>query len=200
MPQQKSTSFLAAKVANFGVVMAEMVVEMGDLRREVKRLRHHVSVVSKRNHRMVKDGTRQVTSSIASDTSMTSDYVEVVWEEEEGVEIRDKVVATEVGAVARRKTHGNRVPDPWYKKGVEEFSLECQARGRYLGRTKWKVAELEVAKEVVAESVAEAEVEEVEVPKPVVRMPRVEIEEEGGQKRRIGEMTEDEEEVDAVRG
>jgi len=46
MPQQKSTSFSAAKVANFGVVMAEMVLEMGDLRKEVKRLRHHVSVLS----------------------------------------------------------------------------------------------------------------------------------------------------------
>ena len=48
MPQQKSTSFLAAKVANFGVVMAEMIEERLRMEREIKRLRHHVSVLSKK--------------------------------------------------------------------------------------------------------------------------------------------------------
>ena len=56
MPQQKSTSFSAAKVANFGVVMAEMVEERMKLEKEVRRLRHHVSVLSKRNHQLMKDG------------------------------------------------------------------------------------------------------------------------------------------------
>ena len=69
MSQQKSTSFSAAKVANFGVVMAEMIEERMRLEREVKRLRHHVSVLSKRIHQQVKDGKSWAASSIASDAS-----------------------------------------------------------------------------------------------------------------------------------
>ena len=42
MPQQKSTTFSAAKVANFGVVVAEMAGKMSDMEKEIKRLRHHV--------------------------------------------------------------------------------------------------------------------------------------------------------------
>ena len=56
MPQQKSKSFSAAKVANFGVVMAEMVGKMSVMEKEIKRFRHHVSVLSKRNHQLMKNG------------------------------------------------------------------------------------------------------------------------------------------------
>ena len=42
MPQQKSRKFSAAKVANFGVVMGEMVGKIGQMEKEIKRLRHHV--------------------------------------------------------------------------------------------------------------------------------------------------------------
>jgi len=56
MSQQKSTSFSAAKVANFGVVMVEIILEMSELKKKVKRLHHHVLVLSKKNHRLVKDG------------------------------------------------------------------------------------------------------------------------------------------------
>ena len=66
MPQQKSMKFSAAKVANFGVVMAEMMGKMGDMEKEVKRLRHHVSVLSKRNHQLMKEGKSWVASSIAT--------------------------------------------------------------------------------------------------------------------------------------
>ena len=38
MPQQKSMSFSAAKVANFGVVMAEMIGKMSEMEKEIKRL------------------------------------------------------------------------------------------------------------------------------------------------------------------
>jgi len=196
MPQQKSTSFSAAKVANFGVVMAEMVTEMSELRKEVKRLRHHVSVLSKRNHRLVEDGKRVAASSIASDASMSSDDEEVGWETEEE-ELRARVVETVVGEEAREKAHGDGVPAPWCKEGAEEFASECQARDKYLGRTKWKVAELDVAEVVVAESVAEVK---EELSKPVVRMPSVEVVEEVKKKRRVGEMTADEEEANLVRG
>jgi len=108
MSQRKSTSFSAAKVANFGVVMAEMVLEMGELRKEVKRLRHHVSVLSKRNDWLVKDGKSRAASSIASDASLSSDDEEVG--EEEGSRVR--VVKTMVGEEARKKAHGDGVPAP----------------------------------------------------------------------------------------
>ena len=86
MSQRMSTSFSAAKVANFGVVMAEMVLEMNELRKEVKRLRHHVSVLFKRNDRLVKDSKSRAASSIASDASLSSDDEEVG--EEEGSRVR----------------------------------------------------------------------------------------------------------------
>ena len=82
MPQQKSTSFSAAKVANFGVVMAEMMGKMGEMEKEIKRLRHHVSVLSKRNHQLIKDGKPEpesrAASPIAGDVSFSEDEVEEV--------------------------------------------------------------------------------------------------------------------------
>jgi len=108
MSQRKSTSFSAAKVANFGVVMAEMVLEMSELRKEVKRLRHHVSVLSKRNDRLMKDGKSGAASSIASDASLSSDDEGVG--EEEGSRVR--VVKTMVGEEAREKAHGDGIPAP----------------------------------------------------------------------------------------
>jgi len=203
MSQRKSTSFSAAKVANFGVVMAEMVAEMSDLRREVKRLRHHVSVLSKRNHRLVEDGKRRAASSIASDASLSSDNEEIVEDEEEGEDVRIRVESRVVGEEARRLAHGAGVPDPWCEREAEEFWSACQERERYEGRTKWKVAGLNVADigvvdRVVAESVASFE--EAQVSKPVVRMPSVEVVEEGKKKRRVGELTVDEEEAKLVRG
>ena len=77
MCQQKSTSFSAAKVANFGVVMTELMEEKLRMEKEIKRLRHHVSVLSKRNHQLLKDGKSWAASSIASDASLSSDDEEV---------------------------------------------------------------------------------------------------------------------------
>ena len=202
MPQQKSTSFSAAKVANFGVVMAEIVGKMGEMDKEIKRLRHHVSVLSKRNHRLMKDGKRGAASSIASDASLSSDNEEVeVVGLEEGKNPRIRVEGTVVGEKAREQAHGDGVPAPWCKKGAEEIWAECQERDRYQGETKWKVATLNVADverieglEVEAESVAE---EEEEVAEPKVRLPK--YENEKGKRRRVGGKTEEEEEVEEVR-
>ena len=170
--------------------MAEMVEERLRLEKEIKRLRHHVSVLSKRNHQLMKEGKSWAASSIASDASLSSDDEEV----ETGEGKRFRVVGKLVGEKAREKAHGDGVPDTWCEEEAEEFWSECQGRDRYLGRTKWKVAELDVAKEVVARSVAE-EVEVVAEPK--VRLP--EVVKEGGKKRRVGEVTEEEKEVREVR-
>ena len=69
MSQQKSTCFSAAKVAEFGVVMAELMGKMSEMEKEIKRLRHHVSVLLKRYHQPIKDGKSRAASSIASGAS-----------------------------------------------------------------------------------------------------------------------------------
>ena len=174
MPQQKSTSFSAAKVANFGVVMAEMIEERMRMEREIKRLRHHVSVLSKRNHELMKDGKSRAVSFIASDTSLR-DVESDEEDEEEGEEeivrgglMRVTMVGTgeQLLEVARDASEGGR-------KLEERLGLRL------------KLGKEEVAQGsgvVVAESVASFE--EAEVAKPVVRLPRFEKVE--GKKRRLG--------------
>ena len=66
---------------------------------------------------------------------------------------------TWVGEEGRVKAHGDGVPAPWCEEAAEKIVSECQARGKYLGRKKWKAAELEVVEEVEALSVAEEEEE-----------------------------------------
>jgi len=73
MLQQKSTSYLSAKVANCGVVMAEIVGEMSLKKTDIKRLRHQVSVYGKRYYQLMKDGKSEAASSITSDASFSSD-------------------------------------------------------------------------------------------------------------------------------
>ena len=108
MTQRKSTGFSAAKVANFGVVMAEMIGKMSEMEKEIKRLRHHVSVLSKRNHELVKNGKSRAAAPIASVASLSEKKgeerrgvvaeVEALVEEAEVVEV--SVVSFEEAEVA----------------------------------------------------------------------------------------------------
>ena len=120
MPQQKSTLFSAAKVANFGVVMAEMVGKMSEMDKEIKRLRHHVSVLSKSSHQLIQDGKSSTASLIASDTSLnSSDDVELASEiAEEDLLPRQEVKKTLIGEEVRKKAHRDGVPAPWCEKGA----------------------------------------------------------------------------------
>ena len=131
MPQLKSTMFSAAKVANSGVVMAEMMGKMSDMEKKIKRLRHHVSVLSKRNHELVKNGKGRAASPIASNASLSSEDVEV--ESEIGVEDlpRQRVVGTLIGEKARDKAHGDGVPDPWCEEGAKKIQAAFSERDRY---------------------------------------------------------------------
>ena len=173
MPQQKSTSFSAAKVANFGVVMAEMVEERLRLEKEIKRLRHHVSVLSKRNYQLMKGGKSRAVSSIASGTSLR-DFGESDEDDEEEEDLMGKVRVTMVGTEEQLMGVAHKVS--LLGKAMEEKRLENEGVEELGGR-------------IVAESVASFE--EAEVAKPVVRLPRVERVE--GQKRRLG--SDEEEEV-----
>ena len=143
----------------------------------------------------MKDGKSRAASSIASHASLSGDNRG--WESELGeVDVlpRQNVIGTMVGEEARRKAHEDGVPAKWCEEKVKEFHSECVARGKCLGRTKWKVAELEVAESVVARSVAE---EQEEVAEPKVQLP--EVEKVGEKRSRVGENTVEEEEVQEVR-
>ena len=172
MSQQKSMKFSAAKVANFGVVMAEMIGKMSDMEKEIKRLRHHVSVLSKRNHQLVKDGKSRAASPIASDVSLSDDE----GKEEEGYgpgKVRVTLVATEEQLM-------EVVRDAGVGLGLIR-GVEGTERVEGLGR-----------RGVVAESVAL--VEEAEVAEPVVRL-LVAVKGEGSKKRRVEVSESEDEEV-----
>jgi len=52
MAKRGSTSFSATKVAKSGLITAKALKRVLELEKEVLRLRHHVSVLSKRNHKL----------------------------------------------------------------------------------------------------------------------------------------------------
>ena len=167
MPQQKSTMFSAAKVANFGVVMAEMVGKMSEMEKEIKRLRHHVSVLSKRNHQLMKEGKSRAASPIASDVSLSDE--EDVGDERLGL-MRFTATGTEeeFGEVLEDLRTGSRT----LRKKLVESMEKAKERG------------------VVAETVAE---EEEVVAEPKVWLPS--YEDKKGKRRRLGNVEEEVEEV-----
>ena len=55
MVKRGSTTFSATKVAKAGLVASAALQKIMDLEKEVSKLRHHVSVLSKRNHMLQKE-------------------------------------------------------------------------------------------------------------------------------------------------
>ena len=123
MTQQKSTRFSAAKVANFGVVMVEMMGKMDEMEKEIKRLRHHVSVLSKRNHQLVKDGKSRAASPIASNVSLSE-------EEDEGVASESPVVAEGMGDGAVAEVVAEDVAEATLEAGA--VAIEFRGKRRRL--------------------------------------------------------------------
>ena len=166
MSQQKSTSFSAAKVANFGVVMVEMIKERLRMEREIRRLRHHVSVLSNRNHRLVEDGKSRAVAPIASATSLcVCRRDEAVARGEEvamsEAEVAEKVATVEAEDVAGVMARSVAESEAEVAKKVEAIEAEDEAG-------------------VVVRSVGEVE-EKVALPK--VRLPK--SERVGEKKRRL---------------
>ena len=166
MPQQKSRELSAAKVVNFRVVMAEMVEKMGNMEKEIKRLQYHVSVLSKRNHQLMKDDTSRAASPIASDVSLSDE------EDEEEVEQEGCVVR-----VGERKMGGD-----------EFLAKQGLGSGKSLKERLYEAGSRRLEKEakkfgVETESVASGEVAEVAL--PVVRLPK--YEKEKGRRRTLEE-------------
>ena len=144
MSQQKSTKFSAARVANLGVVMAEMFEERRRLELEVKRLRHHVSVLSKRNHELMKEGKSRAVAPIASATSLCSEggeEKEEVAESKAEVAVKVATVEAEDEASGVVKGKGKEVAE-----GVAEDEAEVLKEGS-AGSGVASVAESEVMSE-----------------------------------------------------
>jgi len=59
MVKRGSTTFLATKVAKVGLAASAALMKIIELEKEVSRLRHHVSVLSKRNHALNKEAERR---------------------------------------------------------------------------------------------------------------------------------------------
>jgi len=68
MAKRGITTFSATQVAKQGLAVSTALLKMVDLEKEVSRLRHHVSVLSRRNHGLQKelDGLRIVGEEVAS--------------------------------------------------------------------------------------------------------------------------------------
>jgi len=59
MVKRGSTTFSATKVAKVGLAASAVLMRILELEREVSKLRHHVSVLSKRNHALQKEAIRR---------------------------------------------------------------------------------------------------------------------------------------------
>jgi len=59
MVKRGSTTFSATKVAKAGLAASAVLMRILELEREVSKLRHHVSVLSKRNHALQKEAIRR---------------------------------------------------------------------------------------------------------------------------------------------
>jgi len=59
MVKRGSTTFSATKVAKAGLAASAALMRILELEKEVSKLRHHVSVLSKRNHAMQKEADKR---------------------------------------------------------------------------------------------------------------------------------------------
>ena len=84
MVKRGSKSFSANKLADTGLVMADMVRKMLEMEKEIGRLRHHVSVLSKREHGLRREmgrregGEKEEVASVVAEGKVEVVAVEVV--------------------------------------------------------------------------------------------------------------------------
>jgi len=108
MVKQGSTTFSATTVAKAGLTATAALQKILDLEKDVSKLRHHVSVLSKRNHGLQKEVDRlkkeevAVSSEVASPVGVEEPEPLVVAEPEEEVEVdmaQEFVASTSVAGV-----------------------------------------------------------------------------------------------------
>jgi len=118
MVKRGSTTFSATKVAKAGLVASAALQKIMDLEKEVSKLRHHVSVLSKRNHLFQKeaDGRKKEegaeSSEVASPERVEEPEPQVVAEPLErmsGVIVAEEEEDVWVASVARLEVAESRV-------------------------------------------------------------------------------------------
>jgi len=72
MVKRGSTTFSATKVAKAGLTASAALQKILDLEKDVSKLRHHVSVLSKRNHGLQKEVDRLKKEEVAVDSEVAS--------------------------------------------------------------------------------------------------------------------------------
>jgi len=115
MVKRGSTTFSAPKVAKAGLAALAALTRILELEKEVSRLRHHVSVLSKRNHGLQKEADRKSGddgAEVASPVRVQEPEPQVVAEPE--VRMRGIIVAEEeedlfVASVAKPAVAESRV-------------------------------------------------------------------------------------------
>jgi len=100
MVKRGSTTFSATKVAKAGLTATAALQKIMDLEKDVSKVRHHVSVLSKRNHGLQKEVERlkkeevEVSSEVASPERVEEPEPLVVAEPEEEVAVEVVAVAS----------------------------------------------------------------------------------------------------------
>jgi len=153
MVKRGSTTFSATKVAKAGLTASAALQKILDLEKDVSKLRHHVSVLSKRNHGLQKEVDRlkkeevAVVSEVASPERVEEPEPLVVAEPEETVDVAE--VAEEF--VARASVAGvrlARVATPEVAEPEEEVDDDDDCRSVVTGIGKKRRLEDEGVEEV----------------------------------------------------
>jgi len=101
MAKRGVTTFSATQVAKQGLAVSAALIKMADLEKEVSRLRHHVSVLSRRNHGLQKelDGLRIVGEGVASNKELEPQVVTEPPEPDVVDEVAHSVASEDVASV-----------------------------------------------------------------------------------------------------
>jgi len=139
MVKRGSTTFSATKVAKAGLTATAALQKILDLEKDVSKLRHHVSVLSKRNHGLQKEVDRlkkeevAVSSEVASPVGVKEPEPRVVAEPEEEVVVVNVaeafVASAGVAGVRLARVATPEVAEP----GVAEFEDDDDCRSMVSG-------------------------------------------------------------------
>jgi len=138
MVKRGSTTFSATKVAKAGLTATAALQKILDLEKDVSKLRHHVSVLSKRNHGLQKEVDRlkkeevAVVSEVASPERVKEPEPLVVAEPEETDEVV-KVAEAVVASAGMAGVRLARVATPEVAEPVEEVDEDDDCRSVVTG-------------------------------------------------------------------
>jgi len=157
MAKRGVTSFSATQVAKQGLAVSTAVLKMADLEKEVSRLRHHVSVLSRRNHGLQKelDGLRVVGEGVASSKEPEPQVVAEPPEPDVVSEVAPSVASDDVMSVASVLTEAkpavaeSRLALEMMEQEVAVVRLPKGKRRRVVGDEEAREEEGSEAEEVV---------------------------------------------------